>query len=108
MPTRIAAVGEADTILPFKAIGVETYPIKNVEEARQILDELIKKEVGIIFITDEFACKLEDCFEKTKEVPLPSIVSIPGSKASTGFAVSRIRTLVRRAVGVDIMEKKGE
>jgi len=106
MPTRVAAIGEADIILPFKAIGVETHPIKDVEEARQILNELIKKEVGIIFVTDEFAHKLKDCFEKTKETPLPSIISIPGSKVSTGFAVARVRALVRRAVGVDIMEKK--
>jgi vacuolar-type H+-ATPase subunit F/Vma7 len=38
--------------------------------------------------------------------PLPSIVYIPGSQGSQGFARERVRRIVEKAVGADILSGK--
>ena len=47
---KIGVVGDKDTILPFKALGLCVYPVITKEEARHSIDEMAKNNFGIIFV----------------------------------------------------------
>lgn len=107
MATKIVAIGERDSILPFKVIGVEIFPVRDIQNARETLTDLITQaEIGIILLQTDFAEKLTDVLESVKEKTLPSILLIPGSRGRTDFAFKRTRELVKRAVGVDILKSE--
>ena len=39
---RIAVLGDKDSVLGFKALGLDVFPAENVEEAKRTLHELAK------------------------------------------------------------------
>src|SRR5690554_7770402 len=59
---RMAAVGEADSIIGFLALGVEIHPVTSTGEAAEILDKLVngKERYGIVLITETVAEQIMD------------------------------------------------
>jgi len=105
---KIAAIGEADSIIGFLALGVEIYPVTSAEEAATAL-ERIKHDYGIIFITETVAQEITEMIHTVSQGALPAVVLIPSNQGSRGYALGRIRKIVERAVGADIlMGKEGQ
>lgn len=116
---RIAIVGNKETILGFKALGVKTFSVNDAKEAVEILYKLKSEEVrdeitgemrnlyAIIFITEDLAMGIENGdYKKLSSAPLPAIVPVPGSRGSTGYGIRRIGKMVEQAVGSDIFQDK--
>lgn len=104
---KIAAVGEEDLILGFKALGIEVYPVTSPEMMAEVVEKLMSSnEYGIIFVSESMAEKVEAIVADFGFQPLPSVVYIPGSEGGQGFARQRIRRIVERAVGADILSGK--
>lgn len=100
--SNIAVIGDKDSVLCFKAVGVSVFPTAEVDEARKIFEKLIRGDYAVIFITEQLAAGLEEEIQKVAFQPLPSVVLIPNSKGSLGTGAERIRGVVKKAVGADI------
>jgi len=48
---KIAIVGDKDSVLAFKILGVDVYISLDAQEARKIIDRISKEGYGIIFVT---------------------------------------------------------
>ena len=46
--------------------------------------------------------------EQISSVEMPIIIEIPDKRGSTGFGIEKLRKTVEKAVGTDILSKKGE
>jgi V/A-type H+-transporting ATPase subunit F len=104
---KIAAVGEEDIVLGFKALGIEIYPVDDPEATVSVVNQLMNSpDYGIILVSESLADKVEALMSEIGPRPLPSLVYIPGSKGSQGFAMQRIRKIIERAVGADILSEK--
>jgi V/A-type H+-transporting ATPase subunit F len=104
---KIAAVGEEDIVLGFKALGIEIYPVDDPEATVAVVKQLMNSpDYGIIFVSESMAEKVEALRLEIGSRPLPSLVYIPGSQGSQGFAMQRIRKIIERAVGADILSEK--
>lgn len=111
MKYSIAIVGNKETILGFKALGLETHDANSAEEAAKTLFELKAKKVdenpayAIIFVTEELAMGIpKEDYKKLSSEALPAIIPIPGSKGTTGYGIQRIGKMVEQAVGSDIFK----
>ena len=47
----IAVVGDKDSVLGFKALGLDVYPAENVEEAKRTLHALARENVAVMYPT---------------------------------------------------------
>lgn len=101
--SKLAVLGDKDSILAFKAIGAEVYTAQNVFEANEVLKRLSKEEYGVVFITEDIAALVEDTLKKLKTKALPVVIPIPSSSGSTGFGMSGIKKDVEKAIGADIL-----
>ncbi len=106
--SNIAIIGDKDSILCFRAVGVSVFPTDDMEEARSIFRKLIQGDYAVIYITEQLAAALDDEIQKVAYQPLPSVVLIPNSKGSLGFGSRRIREVVKKAVGADILADSEE
>ncbi|NIQ37716.1 MAG: V-type ATP synthase subunit F [Proteobacteria bacterium] len=106
--SNIAVIGDRDSILCFRAIGVQTFPVSEPEEAAGIVKRLIGEAVSVIFVTERIAEGIMDLIDETARETLPSIVLIPNNQGSLGLGMERIRHTVTRAVGADIFGKDEE
>ena len=114
---KIAIVGNKETILGFKALGVKEFNANTIEEALKVLYKLKSQEIladektaatrplyAIIFMTEDLASKIPtDDYKKLSKGALPAIIPVPGSKGTTGYGLKRIGKMVEQAVGSDIM-----
>lgn len=103
MYKKIGVVGDKDSILAFKAIGIEAFPVVGEEEARKTVDRLAMEEYGVIFITEQVASTIEETIERYNDKMLPAVILIPSNQGSLNIGMQRISDNVEKAVGVNIL-----
>ena len=102
---KIAVIGGKDTVIGFKAVGLEACPAVNAQEALLALRELTKEgsEYAIIYIEEKLAQEISHEINKFKDSPTPAIILIPGREGSLGLGQSALKEAVERAVGTNIL-----
>lgn len=102
---KIAVIGGRDTVMGFKALGLETYPATDSAEAGRILKSLTREhdDYAIIYIEENFAAQLQAEIDRFKDSPTPAIILIPGREGSLGLGQSALKAAVERAVGTNIL-----
>ncbi len=103
---KIAVIGYRDTVMGFKALGLEVFPLEKPEEAKDLLHTLVREgedEYAIIYIEEGLASHIQNEISKYKNVPSPAIILIPGREGSLGLAQSALKAAVEKAVGSDIL-----
>jgi len=103
---KIAVIGGRDTVMGFKALGLDTFPAESPSEAGKILRQLTREseeEYAIIYIEENFAAQLQSEIAKFKDSPSPAIILIPGREGSVGLGQQALLDAVERAVGTNIL-----
>ena len=103
---KIAVIGGRDTVMGFKALGLDTFPAADSAEAGKILRKLTREsedEYAIIYLEETFAAQLQSEIDRFKDVPSPAIILIPGREGSTGLGLQALHAAVERAVGTNIL-----
>jgi V/A-type H+-transporting ATPase subunit F len=103
---KIGVIGDKDSVMAFKALGVSTFPVISCDEAAGTIDRLAREDYAVIFITEQTARGAEETISKYNRSVLPSIILIPSNQGSLGIGLGRIRENVEKAVGVDILSEK--
>ena len=116
MKHRIAMVGSKEAVGGFALLGADIVPVESseqaVEELYNLKRNMTKDEHGIekntyaiVFITEDLSSGLSpDDEKKLARGALPAIIPIPSHKGSTGYGLQRLRRIVERAVGSDILK----
>lgn len=102
---KIAVIGGRDTVMGFRALGLETYPAADAAEAGHILRRLTREndDYAIIYIEENLAAELGHEIDKFKDRPTPAVILIPGREGSMGLGQSALKAAVERAVGTNIL-----
>ena len=103
---KIAVMGGRETVVAFKALGLDIFPVTEAGEAKATLRKLAQDTVNnyaIIYIEENLAEGLETEIEKYKDKPTPAIILIPGKEGSLGLGQRALKAAVERAVGSDIL-----
>ena len=100
--SKIAVLGDRDSVLGFRALGLAVFPVNSAEEAAKELSHLAKANYAIIYITEQLAQQLTAEIARYKDAPLPAVILIPGKTGSLGIAGAALHDAVERAVGADI------
>lgn len=100
---KIAVVGDKDSILCFKALGVDVFTATRASQSRKIIDNIAKEGYGVIFITEEFAKEIPETLERYKQKITPAIILIPSNKGSLNIGMDEINKNVEKAVGANIL-----
>ena len=100
---KVAVIGDKDSVLMFKALGVDVYTAVDGDGAKKLVNKLAKENVGIIFITEDFAAKIQDTIDKYREEMTPATILIPSNKEDLGLGMADINKSVEKAVGANIL-----
>ena len=103
MNGRIAVVGDRESILAFKSVGMETYESHDPATTEKIITDLAGEEVSVIFVTEDAIQPVMHLLDKYKDCAVPAIIPIPGKNGSKGIGMANVKSSVERAVGADIL-----
>jgi V/A-type H+-transporting ATPase subunit F len=103
---KIGVIGDKDSVLFFKALGMDVYPVsaEEPEENRKIVDHLAREGYGIIFITEQIAQTIPETIGRYNNAATPGIILIPSNSGSLGLGLKRVQDNVERAVGMNILD----
>lgn len=102
MKGKIAIIGDGDSALVFKAVGVDAYPVTDTEHAGELLKKLAKT-YAVIFVTDVIAKQIDEIIKRYVAMPYPIILSVPSKSGSNGYGTECIKQAMEKALGVDIL-----
>ena len=100
---RIAVLGDRESVLGFKALGLDVFPAESVEEARSTLHRLAKENYAVVYLTEQLAQYMTDDLARNKDELTPAVILIPGKEGSLGIGMANVKKSVERAVGADIL-----
>jgi V/A-type H+/Na+-transporting ATPase subunit F len=112
---RIAIVGPRASVRGFSLLGADVIPASSPQEAVTELHRL-KTHVtagehgdghqtyAIVFITEDLASQISAEDEKLlAQGALPAIIPLPSHRGTSGYGLARLKRIVERAVGSDIL-----
>jgi V/A-type H+-transporting ATPase subunit F len=99
---KIAVMGDRDSVLGFRALGLDVVFVENTETARRELHRLANSNYAVIYITEQLSLSLQEEINKYKDSVTPAIILIPGKGGSMGLGEASLHSAVERAVGADI------
>ena len=108
MPSKIAVIGDKDSVLAFKAVGVEVYDATTAEQAAGLIKKLSQEQYAVLFVAESLAELIPDTLAKAKLQTYPAVVPIPTTATPSGFGLQGIKSDVEKAIGVDIIFNKDD
>jgi V/A-type H+-transporting ATPase subunit F len=99
---KIAVLGDRDSVLGFKALGLDVFFVESTDEARHTLHQLAKEDYAIIYVTEQLAADIPADVDRYKNSVTPAVILIPGKGGSLGLGAQALQSAVERAVGADI------
>ena len=94
---KIAVMGAYDSIYGFAALGLDTFPVSDIQEGEKLLRRIAEGDYAVIYITEALAAELK------QEQVVPAIIQIPGVSGNTGAGITGVKKSVEQAVGSDIL-----
>lgn len=101
---KAGVIGDAQTVMGFKAIGLVTAVARNTDEARAALARLAKGSNAVIYITESLAENMQAEIAKYDDTPDIAIIPIPSRDGILGIGRRGLHSAVERAVGADILK----
>ncbi len=99
---KIAVIGDKDSVLAFKALGVDVFDARNCFDAQETLKKLARA-YAVIFITEDIFEQIADIAARYKTRAYPAVIPIPSAKGTTGLGMQGISKDVEKALGADIL-----
>ncbi len=98
----IAVVGDKDSVLAFKAIGVDVFPVDGEIQARETVHTLART-YSVIFVTEKVAVQAETYIKRYKARAYPVIVPIPSAEGNMHLGLAGINANVEKAIGANVL-----
>ena len=77
---KIGVIGGRDSVLGFRALGLDTCIAENGEQAKAALHRMAKENYAIIYITEHLAAQIPAEIERRREDVSPAVILIPGGE----------------------------
>jgi len=105
MEGKIAVLGDTDFVMPFSALGVDTYPAGEtqqqiIEAARKIMAE----KYALVVVAEDKLKAVEEVFAAYEDLPTPCIVAVPFTTESQGLATETLGKVLKMATGINILQ----
>lgn len=102
MTYKAAVIGDRQTILGFRALGLTAVEAADGQQAAKELHRLAKERYAIIYITEQLAAQMPEAIARYIEVPEVAVIPIPSKGGTLGIGEREMHQAVERAVGADI------
>ena len=104
----MAAVGSYESILPFKAIGLDVVVVTEENRAAvpQTLSKFSRSGYAALFLEEPLYAEFRETVDEINEYSDISIIPVPNQTGSMDVWLQSIRRNVERAVGMDIFGDK--
>ena len=107
MQDKIAVLGDIDFVMPFSALGLDTYAVgKSEQQIIENAEKIIREGYTLIVISEDVATATQEIFSSCRNKPVPCILVVPFTAESTGFATQELGKALKMATGINILHNE--
>jgi len=104
MECNVAVIGDTDFVMPFSALGVDTYSVgRAAGDITESAEKIIAGRYALIVVAENIAPAVDEVFSACENLPTPCIVVVPFTTESEGFATQALGKVLKMATGIDIL-----
>jgi vacuolar-type H+-ATPase subunit F/Vma7 len=104
MEGKVAVLGSSDFVLPFSALGVDTFAVEAERESiMETASEIIRQHYALIVVAENIAVMAEEAFENAVKKAVPCVLVVPFATESEGFATNALSRALKMATGINIL-----
>lgn len=100
---KIGVIGDRDSVLLFKAVGLDVFIEDEGERANRTLHRLAREGYSAVFVTEKLFPACAETIEEYQGEAYPAIIPIPDNQGSHRLGEKMLRQNVEKAVGMDIL-----
>ena len=105
MQGKVAILGNADFVMPYSALGVDCFAVDDkADEIVRTAEKIAAEKYAIIVVAENIAPKTEEVFRQFSTKVMPSILVVPFTTESNGYAVESLGRLLKIATGINILQ----
>jgi len=105
MQGKVAVLGNADFVMPFAAMGLDTFMVEQEPlTAAETAKKIVKDKYSLVVLAENIAELTSEVFDLTSRQATPCVVVVPFTTESTGFATANLGSLLKAATGINILE----
>jgi len=105
MEYNVAVIGDTDFVMPFSALGVDTYPVgRTTGDITESAEKIIAGKYALVVVAENIAPAVDEVFSACENVPTPCIVVVPFTTESEGFATQALGKVLKMATGMNILQ----
>lgn len=106
MEGKVAVIGDANFVMPFSALGVDTFAVgETAEQMSETAKEIVEQDYALVVVAENIAATVEPVFSDVQNEPTPCIVVVPFATESEGFATRALGEVLKQATGISIMSE---
>jgi vacuolar-type H+-ATPase subunit F/Vma7 len=105
MEGKVAVLGDADFVMPFSALGVDTFPTGDTaEQTLAAAEKIVAGKYTLVVVAETSAKAAEEAFAGAQKTPTPCLVVVPFTTEPEGFATRALGKVLKTATGINILE----
>ena len=105
MEGKIAVLGGTDFVMPFSALGLDTYAVgQTPNDIAENAKKIISGKYALVVVAENIAPMIEEVFSAYQNTPTPCIVMVPFTTESKGFATQALGEVLKLATGINILQ----
>ncbi len=105
MEGRVAVLGDADFVMPFSALGVDTFMAgETPEQTTEAAQKIIEGKYTLVVVAENAAKSAEETLASVQSLPTPCVVVVPFTTEPEGFATRALGKVLKMATGINILE----
>jgi V/A-type H+-transporting ATPase subunit F len=104
MDGKVAVLGNSDFVMPFSAMGLDTYPVGTRQEVTEAAQQILEGKYALVVVAENVAKTADAVFETVHKEPVPGIIVVPFTTQPEGFATRALSDVLKRATGIDILQ----
>jgi vacuolar-type H+-ATPase subunit F/Vma7 len=105
MEGKVAVLGDADFVMPFSALGLDTYTAgASLADAAEAARNIVEQKYALVVVAENIAPSVQEVFSTQMDLPTPCIVVVPFTTAPAGFATRQLGEVLKMATGINILK----
>ncbi|MHC4617782.1 MAG: V-type ATP synthase subunit F [Planctomycetota bacterium] len=106
MKGEVAVLGDADFVMPFSALGLDTFAVgQTAGDITAAAAKIIEEKYTLVVVAENVAPEAEEVFSATTKAPTPCIVVVPFTTESKGVATEALAHVLKMATGVNLIQE---
>ena len=105
MEGKAAVFGNADFVMPFAALGLDSFSVEPVaEKVQETAEQILKQKYSLVVVAENIAKHAQPVFDTTLKKTTPCVVVVPFTTEPSGVATESLGRMIKIATGINILE----